>query len=433
MTSKEYLQHLFQQGLAACSPSQVLEDTLQLDQKMLTIQNQQLDLTDRPVYLLAVGKAAIPMMETTLRILQKHVKKSLVITPEDEASISFDIDELVIGSHPTPDDHSMEAGKRAVRFMQNIPKDAICITLISGGTSSLMCLPVSDISIQDLNKTYDLLNNSGATIHQINTIRKCCSKIKGGQLLNFLNPNVTIVDLVISDVPNDDLSVIGSGPTISDHISFGEAGKILQQLELMEKLPKTVRNYIETGISVGKEIGGTDPLFDHYSYVISSAEKLAHKIGELAHTNNIGSWVARAPFNKDVESVATMIVDQIMNSSSDDGSKLFIFYGESTVIVKGEGKGGRNQELALRGAIKIQAQRNITWLSAGTDGIDGPTDAAGAIVDEATITEARQRDIDPQEFLSENDSYNFHQKMDTLLKTGATGNNLMDLVLVLVQ
>jgi glycerate-2-kinase len=335
-----------------------------------------------------------------------------------------------VGAHPTPDESSVKAGQKARNFFKDIPSKALIITLISGGTSSLLCFPQKGISIADIEKTFKLLNESGATIREINTVRKHCSQIKGGQLLQLLDPRVQLIDLVISDVPDDDLSIIGSGPTVEDPSTFLEARQILQHYEIWNRLPHSVRNHITDGIKqkVSETLKpGSDPLDTHTSHVMSSARTLAQTIGALASSDGLDYQVADGPFNEDVRLVADEITNTITGNSR---TKLFVFYGESTVTVTGSGKGGRNQELALYGALQIEGKKQFTWLGAGTDGIDGPTDAAGAIVDGQTISKAREQGLNLQKYLADNDSYHFHEKMGTLFKTGPTGNNLMDVVLV---
>ncbi len=437
MDPKEFLRELFLKGLDACSPSQAVKKTVRLNGSQLTVNEREYNLSHRPLYILAVGKAAIPTCNSALEILGSHVKSSLCITSDKEQMEDCTADEVIHAAHPVPDNKSLSAGQKAVEFVEKIPENGLLLNLISGGTSSLMSLPPEEITVEEQNQMFHLLNNSGATIGEINIVRKHCSQIKGGQLLRFMNPNIILIDLAISDVPGDELSVIGSGPTIPDWSTFQDAYHILLEYELWDHLPSSVQDYFEMGID--GQVPETlkpkeDPIAEHYSAVISSAGILAKEISKLATEQGCGTKVADTAFNDDVEKVAQSIVEEIASESPKNSadSTVFVFYGESTVQVRGEGKGGRNQELALRAAIKISGQ-NITWLSAGTDGVDGPTDAAGAIVSGDTVGDAKKMGLDPEEFLKNNDSYHFHEKMDTLLKTGPTGNNLMDVVLVLLQ
>jgi len=436
MEPKLFLQNIFKKALDRCSPSVVVSESVSIDQEgNLQLRNQQF-AAGIPVYVLAVGKAAIPMFGAINTILGDRITSSLVITPNWQKASDCPADDVIVSSHPSPDERSVEAGRTTTRFLENIPEESLIIALISGGTSSSLCLPPESIPVDDLNRTFDLLNGSGATIRDINTVRKHCSKLKGGQLLSYLDPKVSLVDLVISDVPNDDLSIIGSGPTTPDSSTFQDAYHILLEYELWERIPDSIRAHVEKGLTgeVPETVKpGRDPIKSHQSYIISSAHDLAETAGDLAE-NKCQSYVAEEAYNEDVKDVAAMISNRI-DELQDKSLKplLLIFYGESTVNVAGDGKGGRNQELALLGALKIAGKENVTWLSAGTDGVDGPTDAAGAIVDEKTISRAREKEIDPETYLENNDSYHFHEQMGTLFKTGPTGNNLMDVVLVLID
>lgn len=438
MNPKSFLLNIFKESLAACSPSRSVSEAIEPVHRnnQFRVGEQSVTLQNRPLYLFAVGKAAIPMFEEANRILGDYVNDSLVITVDDKKAKKCAAGRVLVGAHPVPDLRSQEAGSSAVQYVRQIPEKAVLISLISGGTSSLLCLPPKGISINDLNETFRLLNNSGATIREINTVRKHCSQLKGGQLLGCINSDVTLIDLIISDVPDNDISIIGSGPTVPDRTTYQDAHRLLREYDLWGRIPGSVRMHLEKGITgeVSETIKpGMDPLKSHSSFVIASARDLAGKIAKIAGREGYKSVIAGEAFNENVEIVAGKIADALKKREEDPTPILLIFYGESTVKVTGRGKGGRNQELALRAALKIEGCENVFWLSAGTDGIDGPTDAAGAIVDGNTIQRARQQGIDPYAYLENNDSYHFHLKMNTLLKTGPTGNNLMDIVLVLMN
>lgn len=379
------------------------------------------------------------MYESAKNILGDYVAEGLLITPASVDTSDFTADKTISASHPLPDENSLEAGKSAVSFVQSVPENALLLVLLSGGTSSLMCQPAGDISIQDLRKTFELLNDAGMVIKEMNTVRKHCSAVKGGRLLRHLHPHTTAGTLAISDVPQDDISVIGSGPTKADSSTFEDAFQILKNYRLWKRIPPTVQKYIREGMNGNAEkIPAVIDEHNHFSCIISSAKQLAEKISLLAESRELKTYKASHPYNADVETAASTVAEKVQEYVQSEGEdsgqpKLFIFYGESTVSVTGDGKGGRNQELALRGAMKIADLKNVTWLSAGTDGIDGPTDAAGAIVDSSTVSKAEDQGINPREYLDRNDSYHFHEQMETHLKTGPTANNLMDIVLVLVD
>lgn len=433
----KYLSELFHRTLEACSPQKAVAGAASCEGDVLQIGESRFELDNQPVYVLAVGKAAVPMYQSVHAILDDHITGSLVITPTSSGPIQCSADEVIEGEHPVPGQGSLKAGEGVVAFLNTIPEDALVLSLISGGTSSLMCHPAEGITIEDLNQAFDLLNNSGAGIYEMNAVRKHCSSIKGGQLLRFLPNEISLVNLIISDVPGDDPAVIGSGPTVPDPSTFSDAHDVLQERRIWDNLPESVRKHIQAGINAQRSETlkpGERSDARWQTHIISSAGQFADQAAKFAEEDGNKIWVAEEPFNEPVEIVASDIIGRIEESLKGEGEsippKVFIFYGESTVNVTGQGKGGRNQELALRGALKIAGRSNIGWLSAGTDGIDGPTDAAGALVGGDTITQARDQNIDPEKYLEDNDAYHFHEKMGTLLKTGPTGNNLMDVVFV---
>lgn len=438
------LPFIFEKALVNCSPDATISKSLQRSGDDLLINDRRFSVADRPVCVLAVGKASAPMYRATKEILGFHISEALIITPSgdaptDDISEYDDTFQCIRASHPYPNKQSLDAGKQAVAFMDRIPRNALVLTLISGGTSSLMCKPQPGISVSDLSVLYRLLSNSGATIKEMNTVRKQCSAVKGGQLLEQIRNAATVINLAISDVPGNDISLIGSGPTARDSTTLEDAVQVLHHYGLWDGLPESVEQYF-TDRSLPKSshhtqtLGAIPTIINYHSFIMGSAKGLAEKVSKLAKREGLQTWVAAEPYNDDVAKVARDIAKRaIAHKKQSEKPKLLIFYGESTVQVTGDGKGGRNQELALRGALEIADHQDICWLSAGTDGIDGPTDAAGAIVDSQTIMNAKTKGVDPDKYIRNNNSYHFHEMMDTHIKTGATGNNLMDLTLVWIE
>lgn len=425
---------LFTEALEKSTPEVLLDQEITIQHHDITIGPQKWDKENfNSVYIIAIGKAAEPMAAKLVELFSVDTERVLCIAPDSK---NQEKSYTIYASHPIPDEKSERAGKRLVEFIERIPPKSTVLFAISGGTSALVCQPAQGVAVRDISKVNEQLIQSGASIDEINCVRKHLSKIKGGQLLRYFNADIKLIDLVISDVPNDDLAIIGSGLTIPDSTTFQDVCDILMSYELWDKLPEAVRSHIKKGSerSASETLKpGEDPVKNHYSYIIGSAQKFAQTVAEEVGNRGLKSWVADTPFNQSAAEVAEMIFEKIVElSQKNDQKQALIFYGESTVEVTCDGKGGRNQELALHGALKIAGMENVYWLSAGTDGVDGPTDAAGAIVDGNTISKAKEKGIDPAEFLRNNDSYNFHEQMDTLLKTGPTGNNMMDVVLVLI-
>lgn len=424
---------LFQKALQKLNPYdsvlKVFEDgTIRIDEVAIPLAEH------KDIYLLAMGKASVEMARAVQAVVDLPASKALVVCPSGSEGASEIKGRLIEAEHPVPGSGSRQAGREALAFAERIPPGGLLICCISGGSSSLVAAPAEGITLNELNQTHELLLGSGADIHQMNAVRKHLSRIKGGQLLRHLNPDVTVVNLLISDVPGDDPSIIGSGPTSPDASTFEDACRVLEQFDLRYKVPDAVRTHLEEGRAGRRNETlkeGEIHLAGHYTTIVASAKMLAEKVAEIEAEVK----VAEEPYTEDVEVVASNIAGRAEEVAKANTNKptLLVYYGESKVKVSGSGKGGRNQELALRGAMKIAGLPNITWLSVGTDGIDGPTEAAGALVNGRAIERARSQGLDPETYLENNDSYHFHEQMDTLVKTGPTGNNLMDLTLVLVE
>jgi len=436
----DQVRSIFENALEDMSPGRLVESNLELSGNTAIVAGRDIPLGEQEgIYLLATGKASLEMAESGASVLGNRLSGGLVVSPYDHARYRGSLP-LYRASHPVPDESSVRAGEAVVRLLEGLQGRNLLINCISGGTSSVLTLPAGDIGVEDLNRTFELLNNSGLTIREINTVRKHLSKIKGGQLLRHLDSATVLADLLLSDVPDDDPAIIGSGPTTPDVSTFQDAYHILLEQELWNRLPESVQSHIEKGIDglVPETVKpGDSTVREHYSYIIGSAKKLAEEVADRFRREGYRTWVADDAYNDDVQAVAEMIAEMAVSVVEREGPvgppAALVFYGESTVRVKGGGKGGRNQELALWGAIEIAGRTNITWLSAGTDGIDGPTDAAGAIVDGNTLEKAERLDLEYREFLEENDTYHFHQKAGTLLKTGSTGNNLMDIQVIVID
>jgi len=426
---KETARKIFITALDNATPEKWVDDWLASNQNF--INQQKNNYSDS--FIIAIGKAARPMAKALKKKLRIDDSNIICITPGEQAPEEYSI----ISSHPIPDQKSINAAEKLIQFIEHIPDQSLVFFALSGGASALICKPAGNIALDDIKIINKKLIASGASIHEINSVRKHLSAIKGGQLLTHFNENTNLVDLIISDVPGDDLEIIGSGLTVPDSSRFQDAFDALLKYKLWEKCPESIHSHIEKGLAgdVPETLKpGNDPVQNHRSYIIGSARKLAEKMAQIVEEKGYKPWIAEEPYNQPVEKVIEMVAGKIKNLIEESNHPVaLIFYGESTLKVTGNGKGGRNQELALRGALQIADMEDVTWLSAGTDGIDGPTDAAGAVVDGNTIKQAQEKGLNAREFLQNNDSYHFHDQMGALLKTGPTGNNVMDVVLVLVE
>lgn len=429
---------IFKKTIDQIRPENILPNVIHFNKSANTLNVQDVTIelkADRPLYVIGFGKASATMAESIEGLLGNRIVDGLVITSQQNYKKLSRI-QIFSGSHPLPDKKSLSSTYELLTFISSIPKNAVVINLVSGGASSLLCMPDDRVEVEDLSKAYSLLIESGASIHEINTVRKVLSKVKGGQLLQHLR-HTSLIDLVISDVPDNDLTMIGSGPTVAQKISAHEAFKVLKKYNLYGHISHDIRSLL--AFEMDKEVKNGNPVetldFDRqHTFIINSAKDMAEKAASISKGLGYSTHLETEVWDGDIDSFVEKICSNIPKSDSKNERSAFIFYGECTINVTGDGLGGRNQELALRMAKQIDGHRqNITFLSAGTDGIDGPTDAAGAVVTQKTISEARQLNVDADKYLSENDSYFFFKKTGGHIKPGATGNNVMDLQVLLIE
>jgi glycerate 2-kinase len=341
--------------------------------------------------------------------------------------------------HPTPDENGWRGTQALTAMAAKLDRQDLVLFLLSGGGSALLPMPVEGITLAEKMATTDLLLRSGASIQEINTIRKHLSQVKGGQLARLSYP-ATLISLILSDVVGDPLDVIASGPTVGDPTTFQDCLEVINRYNLKEKFPASVRSHLDAGLA--GEIAETpkpdDPIFSQISNVLvgtnmqalEAAAKEAEKLGynSLILSSRIeGDTAEAARFH------AAIAREIVSNGHPLQPPACLISGGETTVVVRGRGKGGRNQQFALEAALELDGTQGVCLLSGGTDGTDGPTDAAGAVVDGATVTRALAKGLNPRQFLQENDSYHLFQHLDDLLITGPTNTNVMDLRVIVVQ
>ena len=387
-------------------------------------------------WILGAGKASVAMAKQCEEegLL---IKDGIVISNEEyPAEKSF---QVFKGTHPYPDDNSVSASYELLELAKSIPAGDTVIFCLSGGASSLLCIHPENIEVEELAVTYELLLNSGANIKDMNCVRKHLCMLKGGQLAQALH-HTNLITLITSDVPEDDLETIGSAPTVCDSSTFKDAFQVLKRQGIWNDVPHSIRIHIAKGMSgdiPDTPKPGINDHPNHQIHLISKASMLASTISSLLEEQGYHTWVAEEAYDDDVRKVSKMICSEAVSILSKNHPlkkpAALIYYGESTVNVLGDGKGGRNQEMALISAISIEGQHAISMLSMGTDGIDGASDAAGAIINSETTLLARKKKLNPESYLQNNDSYHFHKEMDTILITGSTGNNLMDLQVVIIE
>jgi len=426
----------FLDALNRSSPEHLIPSFLKMDPQLNTLQVFGLDVemsANQNIFVIGSGKASVEMANAASNILGGNLSGGMVITdslPKNNLPKNIAV---LTSSHPIPNNESVLAANRLLDFVELVPKHSIVLNLLSGGTSSLLCRPSSSIPFDDIVKLYQILLNSGIGIHEMNLIRKSVSDIKAGRLLQHIY-DLQLFDLIISDVPNDDIMDIGSGPTIPQSFHFSDVISLLKNKKLWKRIPESITSFLSTNAREN-DLFETQEIPNHHSQIILSAEKVANIAQELMEQKGIRVTRDDQPWTGSIDDFEQHIVSKIPTATNAERKpQAFIFFGECSIEVTGDGKGGRNQELALRMAKHLdEFEQEIIFLSAGTDGIDGPTDAAGAVVNQNSLNEAGKLGLDANDYLRRNDSYSFFDKLGGHIKTGPTGNNVMDLQFLIIH
>jgi glycerate 2-kinase len=375
-------------------------------------------------WLLCLGKAGLASAESILQIAS--CQDYFVVSPHDKIPSTLDDSKVHFGSHPLPDTNSFSASAQLLDWLKHIPRGSNLLVVLSGGTSSLLAGPAEGISEKSKRILNDLLIKSGAKIEEINAVRKHCSRVKGGQLGLAVQHLQTVV-LVISDVASNDLSAIGSGPFYVDNTTFVAAKQVLQHYGIFDKTPEDIKQRLESGTE-GRIPETPKPGSLNIPHLIvasnNTARAAANSKAESLGYKTLG---IESPLVGTIENAAQQILGQINLMANHSA---IILGGEVTIRITGNGTGGRNQHLALL-LTKPLTDRKIVFASAGTDGVDGNSNAAGAWTDGSTLKKAKSLNLSIQDYLKNNDSYHFFQKLNQSIVTGPTGTNVMDLYLVL--
>jgi hydroxypyruvate reductase len=396
------------------------------------------DLTRyKRILVLGAGKAAASMATACEQILKKRIDKGLVITKYGHSGPLRYITAIEAG-HPVPDKAGLHAAQDILTLLKGSQADGLIIFLTSGGCSALLPLPIPPITLSEKKKLTNLLLKSGAPIHEINAVRKHISMTKGGSLAKLAYPS-TVINLILSDVVGDDLDVIGSGPFVPDSSTFQEAGDVLEKYNLKAGLPENIIKHLQAGLEgkVQETPKPGQPCFRKvYNRIIRSNLSALKAADIKAKSLGFKTLILSSQIQGEARELAKIyaaIAKEIVKSGHPFSPPVCLLAGgEPTVTVKGKGLGGRNTELALALAIEIQELNGITFLSGGTDGTDGPTDAAGAIVSGSTYRKALKKGLKPENYLAHNDSYTFFKETGGLLITGPTRTNVMDIHILLV-
>jgi len=425
-------------ALHAVDPKRLMKSKLSLKNSILKVNQYSFNLKKfKNVYVIGGGKASGSMAETLEQILGRHITNGLVNIPRGNKH-KTELIKLREASHPIPDKSGVEGTRRMLKIAEQAKKEDLVICLISGGGSSLMPLPRSGITINDKRKITDALLKCGATINEINTIRKHISDFKGGWLAKKAYP-ATVLNLILSDVVGDHLDFIASGPTVPDSTTFSEAIKVLKKYGWWDKAPATIKKVLSDG---QKGLIPETPKASHktfkkvYNVIIGNNRFASLAVCEHLRSAGLNTLLLTSTLEGEARHVGVMLAS-IAREVAISGNPIrrpvgIIAGGETTVTVTGKGLGGRNQEIALASALRMGRMDGVVVASLSTDGVDGPTDAAGAIVDGKTLLRAAEMNLNPEESLAENDSYNFFSKLGDLILTGPTGTNVNDVSVIVV-
>ena len=421
-------------------PKKVVKSHVRLANETLIAGEKSFDLSSfNNILVVGGGKASGFMAEALEEILGDRIKRGLIVVPKGTSG-KYKTKRTAFheASHPIPDNSSVEGARKIVNLVSHAKENDLVICLISGGGSSLMALPRTGILLEDKQKVTDLLLKCGATINEINTVRKHISAFKGGQLAKTAYP-ATILGLLLSDVLGDPLDVIASGPTVPDSSTFEEAVKILKRYDMLKKIPGSIKKVLlegEKGL-IDETPKKGDPIFEKVHNVVIGNNRLACQAAIKAMKKSGLNTMFLSSFlegeAREVGTALAALAKEVLASGNPLPPPVGIVVGgETTVTVTGRGKGGRNQELALAAALRIEGLDKVVIASVSTDGVDGPTDAAGALVDGETMRHSKGLGLEAGMFMKNNDSYEFFSRVGGLIYTGPTGTNVNDVTMIIV-
>jgi len=433
---REYAKEIFYHGLKQVDPVVAIKKYVRRNGHKLIVNGNDFDLVNyNNIYVIGMGKASAAMAKGLEEVLGTMITGG-IINVKYGHSLPLENIKVIEASHPVPDKSGVKGTYEIVDLLKQTNEKDLIFCLISGGGSALLPAPPEPITLEDKQKLTDELLKCGAKIHEINIIRKQLSNTKGGKLAHLAYPS-TLISLILSDVIGDDLDIIASGPTAPDTSCTEDCYKIIDKYRLNECIPNSIKSYFEQ--KNNEQIPHPrHPCFENTHNIIIGSNIQAllgakEKAVELGfETVLLSSFIEGE--TEDVAKVHTAIVKEIISTGNPINIPACILSGgETTVSIEHDGLGGRNQEFALAAAIEIENIGNVLVLSAGTDGTDGPTDAAGAFADGSTVKRASEAGMDACYYLARNDSYNFFETLSDLFITGPTYTNVMDMRIILIN
>jgi glycerate 2-kinase len=438
MNHRLIAEQIFLAGVDRVLPDRLLTNELAVIDNCLIIGDLKFSLeTFENIYVIGAGKAIAKMASEVEKILGENITAGHIIVKYGHSFKLKYIDVSEAG-HPVPDLNGFGATEVILRMAGEATINDLVICLLSGGGSSLLTDFPPGTLPDEITKINTLLVNSGACIREINAVRKHLSAVKGGQLARTVYP-ATLISLILSDVPGDQLDVIASGPTTPDPTTFHQALAVLEKFDLIKSVSTGILGHLHQGAKgiVSETPKPGDRVFARTYNILIGSNILALEAAKLkALEFNINPVIIDIQLQGDISSVAEYIVETSLRFKEDENEVkpvCLLFGGETTVKMTGKGAGGRNQHLALLCATMLQDHSGITILSGGTDGSDGQTDAAGAVVDSETLQVCRSKGIDPLKYLQSFDSYHFFKKVGGHIFTGPTMTNVMDIIVVIVE
>jgi hydroxypyruvate reductase len=414
-------------ALNAVDPFEAVRRAMTRDGAIVRVGGAEFDLRgfDRTV-VLGLGKASVAMGRAVVEILDGAAVTGVLVTNAAEPVGSL---EVIEGSHPMPDHRSERAGRRVLDHARGAGARDLAVVLVSGGGSALLAVPAAGLDLEDLRQTNEILLRSGAAITEVNTVRKHLSAVKGGRLAEALADAAAVITLVISDVIENPLDGIASGPTVPDPTTYAEALGILDSYSVGDQVPDAVTAHLRAGANGDvpeTPFGG--PIFERQVVaIVADAGSAAEAAAEAAAAEGFAARVVTTGLQGEAREVARRLVT---DANTLDVGELLVYAGETTVTVTGDGRGGRNQELALAASLELAGREDVIILSIGTDGIDGMTPAAGGFGDGTAVERGRSAGLDAAGHLARNDSHSILAAIGDTVVSGPTGTNVGDLVLV---
>jgi glycerate 2-kinase len=417
----EHAESIIQAAIAAADPAPLVERALHGVPELAG---------DGPVHLLAIGKAAPAMFEPAAALLGSRLARHLIIAPHGTASSR----EAMFGAHPAPDAGSERAGRAVMELLDGAAAGELVLVLLSGGASSTVAVPLGGIRIEEYAECVEMLMKAGAAVGELNIVRRHIDAIKGGRMAEIAAP-AGVLGLVLSDVVGDRLEIIGSGPLTPDDSTCDDAIHVLRRHDVLDHCAPSIRRYLEECAADMREGTADDSLtFENVRVRVIGGNDVALN-GAAIRAAELGYAVRRAPApvtGTAREAGASLAREALHLRRTEELPLCIVAGGETTVAVQGSGRGGRNQELVLAACIALAGTAGVTVASVGTDGVDGSTDAAGAIADEDTLATAAEHGTDASAALDDNDSYGFFDAVGGLVRTGPTGTNVNDVQIALV-